>query len=295
MTKPVHLPSTTSPADVIACLETDGCVVIDNRLAPEARARLTAELAPHLDRTADCRGDFFGYRTRRVSGLMAKSETARAMAIDPLILAAMEAFLLEGADAIQLNLTQAIRIGPGEPAQILHTDDAMFPIETLTSERMINAMWAVDAFTAENGATLVVPGSHRWPKDRRPEPHEIVAAAMPEGSVLLYLGSLIHGGGANTTPAPRTGLVLSYALGWLKQAENQFLAVPRAQAATFPERLQRLLGYFVHRPNLGCVEGQDPIRLLRGEEITDQGFEEFLPEAAAAAVAAYRRQLTGTS
>src|SRR5690606_23126053 len=107
---------------------------------------------------------------------------------------------------------------------------------------------------------------------------DITQGVMPAGSVLIYFGSLLHGGGANRSSSQRTGVVLSYCLGWLKQAENHFLAVPLAEAAKLPERLQRLLGYFVHKPNLGCVEGQDPIRLLRYENIKNIGFEEFLPE-----------------
>ena len=190
----------------------------------------------------------------------------------------------------QLNLTQAIRIGPGEPKQIVHRDDAMFPFARQGIEAMINCMWAVDDFTVENGATQVVPGSHRWDDpQRRPSEDEITQGAMKAGSLLVYLGSVIHGGGANTTDKPRTGLVLSYCQGWLRQAENQYLAVPQQQAARFPERLQRLLGYFVHQPNLGCVEGQDPILLLKGELADQKRFVEFIPEEAQPIIRDYRK------
>jgi len=283
-----YLTAQSDPQTLLAVLESDGCVVIDRLFGAPELTVLRAELDPHLRATPKCHGDFFGTETTRVSGLIAKSTVVQGLAIHPLVLGLMTDLLAPGCDTIQLNLTQAIRIGPGEPAQILHTDDAMFPYVAPGIEAMVNCMFAVDEFTAENGATLVVPGSHRWSRDRRPEPHEIMTAEMPEGSVLLYRGSLLHGGGANTSTAPRTGLVVSYCLGWLRQAENQYLAVPRSTAVTLPEPLQRLIGYCVHKPNLGAVEGQDPIRLLRGESLSGKPFEEFLPDAAKAVLAAHR-------
>jgi ectoine hydroxylase-related dioxygenase (phytanoyl-CoA dioxygenase family) len=204
------------------------------------------------------------------------------MAIHPVILAVMDEFLLRGCRQYQLNLTQAIRIGPGEPQQIMHPDDPLFPFVHPGYEAMINCMWAVDEFTSENGATNVVPGSHKWERvglipEREPVQHEITQGVMPPGSVLIYFGSLLHCGGANRSAKPRTGVVLSYCQGWLRQSENQYLAVPLAVAKTLPERLQRLLGYFVHEPNLGQIEGRDPIELLQGKHIVNAGFEEFLP------------------
>jgi ectoine hydroxylase-related dioxygenase (phytanoyl-CoA dioxygenase family) len=124
-----------------------------------------------------------------------------------------------------------------------------------------------------------------------PEPDEILQAEMPAGSVLIYFGSLIHSGGANKTDKSRTGLVISYCLGWLKQAENQFLSTPIAIAKNLPERLQRLIGYFVHKPNLGCVEGQDPIKLLSDEDIISCGFEEFIPDSVKPIIAEYRENI----
>jgi ectoine hydroxylase-related dioxygenase (phytanoyl-CoA dioxygenase family) len=132
------------------------------------------------------------------------------MSVDPRIRVIMDEFLLKSCRAYQLNLTQAIQIGPGEPQQLIHADDLMFSFEHPGREAMINCMWAVDEFAKENGATLLVPGSHKWPRDRIPEAHEITQGAMPKGSVLIYFGSLLHAGGANRTDKPRTGIVISY-------------------------------------------------------------------------------------
>jgi ectoine hydroxylase-related dioxygenase (phytanoyl-CoA dioxygenase family) len=264
-------------------LERDGCIVIENVLDREGLDRLKGELVPHFEETPNCTGDFYGHATKRLSSLIAKSTLCRRMAIHPIILAVMDEFLLRGCRQYQLNLTQAIRIGPGEPQQIMHPDDPLFPFVHPGYEAMINCMWAVDEFTSENGATNVVPGSHKWERvglipERGPAQDEITQGVMPAGSVLIYFGSLLHCGGANRTAKPRTGIVLSYCQGWLRQSENQYLAVPLEIAKTLPERLQRLLGYFVHEPNLGQLEGRDPIELLQGKTIVNAGFEEFLPE-----------------
>ena len=269
--------------DVInGILERDGCIVIENVIDKQGLDRLKGELGPHFEETPNCTGDFYGHATKRLSSLIAKSTLCRRMAIHPVILAVMDEFLLKGCRQYQLNLTQAIQIGPGEPQQIMHPDDPLFPFVHPGYEAMINCMWAVDEFTSENGATNVVPGSHKWERvglipEREPAGDEITQGVMPAGSVLIYFGSLLHCGGANRTAKPRTGIVLSYCQGWLRQSENQYLAVPLEVAKTLPERLQRLLGYFVHEPNLGQLEGRDPIELLQGKTIVNAGFEEFLP------------------
>jgi ectoine hydroxylase-related dioxygenase (phytanoyl-CoA dioxygenase family) len=283
--------ASTSSAIVNEILARDGCIVIDGLLSGRQVEALELELRPHFDRTENCHGDFYGHITKRLSGLIAKSPVCQALAIHPGILAVMDRFLLDSCREYQLNLTQAIQIGPGEPQQAIHRDDLMFNFEHPGREAMINTMWAVDDFTLENGATHVVPGSHTWPLDRQPLPEEEVQGVMKRGSVLIWLGSLQHGGGANRTQTSRTGVVISYSLGWLRQAENSYLAVPREIAKDLPERLQRLLGYFVHQPNVGCVEGQDPIRLLHGESILDARFEEFLPDEVKPLLEAHRARL----
>jgi ectoine hydroxylase-related dioxygenase (phytanoyl-CoA dioxygenase family) len=276
-----------------AILEEHGCVVIENVLDDMRHRHLEAEIHPLLDATSPCQGNFYGFATKRFSGLIAKSTSCRLMSVEPHILAIMDEFLLKSCRAYQLNLTQAIQIGPGEPQQLIHADDLMFSFEHPGREAMINCMWAVDDFTAENGATLLVPGSHKWPRDRRPELDEITHGEMPKGSVLIYFGSLLHAGGANETDKPRTGIVISYCLGWLRQAENQYLAVPQEIARTLPEELQRLLGYFVHEPNLGCVDGQDPIRMLKERRLTSAPFKEFIPKEVQPILEEHRAKMIG--
>ena len=176
-------------------LERDGCIVIENVLDKTQLDSLKSELRPHFEETPNCTGDFYGHATKRLSSLIAKSTLCQQMTIHPVILAAMDEFLLKGCRQYQINLTQAIQIGPGEPQQIMHPDDPLFPFVHPGYEAMINCMWAVDEFTTENGATNVVPGSHKWERvglipERVPQPDEITQGVMPAGSVLIYFGSL---------------------------------------------------------------------------------------------------------
>jgi len=162
----------------------------------------------------------------------------------------------------QFSAPVGIEIGPGEAAQSLHRDDGVYPLPQPHSDVVVNTMWALEDFTVANGATRLVPCSHRW-IDRRPdESTPTIAAEMPAGSMMIYLGSVWHGGGANTTDRPRLGVILEYVASWLRPQENHLLAVPREVAATLPERLQELLGYNIYPPFLGYVDGRHPRRLL---------------------------------
>jgi ectoine hydroxylase-related dioxygenase (phytanoyl-CoA dioxygenase family) len=194
-----------------------------------------------------------------MSALVVKSPRSRELVVHPTVLGVMNAVLGPHCSRIQLSLTQVVQIWPGEPAQIFHRDDEMFPYEHKRHEFMINALWAYDDFTVENGATRIVPGSHiSPPADRDPDPAVIEQAVMARGSLLIYLGSVFHSGGENRSNRPRTALINSYSLGWLRQVENMYLAVPPAIARTLNKPLQELIGYAIHEPQLGWYEGQDP-------------------------------------
>lgn len=257
------IPASEGAKAAAQIIEEDGAVVLKAAASPDEAAAAAAELERFLSRTPTSEGTFYGYSTRRCGALPAKSEHFADWAIHPAVLGAAETMLSPNCDSIQLNLTQAIRIEPGENPQFLHRDDELFPIPGPRFETMINAMWALSDFTAANGATRLIPGSHKWDRARPPEADRIVQAEMNPGDVLLYMGSVLHGGGANVSDGARTGAVVSYNLGWLKQTENFYLSVPWDRAASMTERLQRLLGYQLHKPNVGWVEGRDPLDWLR--------------------------------
>lgn len=265
---PIRLHRTGTANDIVDALNREGAVVIDSLVPESLFARIEAQLSPWFDKALGGEGPFLGRRTRRFSSIFDRSPLMAELAIWPEILTAVETVLLgptdaPSADCIQIHLTQAIGIEPGEPAQALHRDDTMFPFR-IGRELMINVMWTLDEFSSRNGATRVIPGSHLWDTNRRGEDAEAYAATASPGSAIIWLGSTWHGGGANRSSACRRGVVISYSLGWLAQAEKLLLSLPPSTVRRLPARLQALIGYQVHRPNLGWIEGRDPREWLHG-------------------------------
>ncbi|WP_404378624.1 phytanoyl-CoA dioxygenase family protein [Caenispirillum salinarum] len=284
----VRLPAAAAePGRIAEALDRDGAVIIENRCDAALLGAVRQDLAPWFDRTPPGDGLFFGRRTVRFGGVIVKSTASQDLCLDDAVLRAAEHVLLPRCSAIQLNLSQAISIGPGEPEQVLHGDDEMWPVPRGSGENMINAMWALSEFTVENGATRIVPGSHREPIRRVADPSEIAYAEMSPGSVVLWRGSALHGGGANWTDGHRRGVVMSYALGWLRQAENQYLVAPPEVARSMPSRLRDLLGYRVHVPSLGHFEGQDPSIVFENPAGEPQPFRDHLPSEARSELEAY--------
>ncbi len=248
--------------EIAAILHADGCVAVE-RLAPETVAAAGRELAPHMAAVPFGAGNFHGACAKNVEGLVGKSAAAHRLILHETVLALADRLLLPHCVRYQLNYTGIMHLEPGAKAQELHRDGDLYPFRHPCPPTILAAMWAASDFTAENGATLLVPGSHLWAHERRPLAGDIVAAAMPAGSLLLYLGGLIHGGGANTSRHHRrTGIAIQYSLGWLRQEENLHLAVPPALAKTLPDRLARLVGYQFGGPFCGFVNGDDPHRLI---------------------------------
>ncbi len=252
----------------VQLLAQHGVLVVTNAADASSLAETAAQLAPWFEQAFEGTGPFFGRATKRFSGVFAKAPATAALACEPFVLSIVEA-TLKGSDlaprcdAIQLNLTQAIGILPGERAQVLHRDEVMFPFAH-DYEIMVNVMWALDPWRESNGATRFAPGSMAWPRTRLAQSHEVVAAHAPAGAAIIWLGSTIHGGGANRSERIRRGLAFSYSLGWLAQSERLLLSTPPHVARTLPERVQRLIGYQLQRPNLGWVEERDPIDWLHG-------------------------------
>ena len=256
----VTIPAAAAPgAGIAQLLDEHGYVIVTGLMPPAAVAAAREDLSRVLAATPAGRNAFEGFSTQRVYALFAKTRTFDQAAIDPLVLAALDEVL----GHYQLSAPVGIRIGPGERAQILHRDDAIYPLPEPHPPVVVNTMWPLDEFTESNGATRLIPGSHRWAPGRRPGPADpVLTATMSPGSVMIYLGSLWHGGGANTTGQPRLGVILEYAAGWLRPQENHCLAVPAAVVRDLPERLQELLGYNIYPPFVGYVDGRHPRRLL---------------------------------
>lgn len=243
-------------------LRANGYAIFDRLVPDVAVDRLCRELDPWFAATPRCQGDFYGWSTTRFGSVLLKSPSSHDLALHPLMLSIMDVVLGPHCDWYQLNLTQAVRLHPGQRQQVPHRDEEMWPCEKNGIEYLVNVMWALSDFTMKNGATLLWPRSHFTRLSRERDPAEAVVAQMPRGSALVYLGSVTHCAGANRTDQPRTGLILSYSLGWLKPYENAFLSYPPPAAKGFPKALRDLIGYRIHRPNLGGYEGQDPAVLF---------------------------------
>ncbi len=275
MTDIVHLPANATPDDVCAVIDDQGGVIVDRVLDADTLARLEAELTPYLDACATGRNEFAGFRTKRVGALLARSETCRELAVHPLVNSAAAQYLEPYCDALQLHFTQAVSIGRGEGAQPLHRDRGVWGSTLNRSvETQFSTIWALTDFTHANGATRFVPGSHRWDKDRHPTPEEIRFAEMAPGSVLLYNGTVLHGGGENTTERERTGVLIHYTLNWLRQEENQYLSCPPDVAHDLTPKLRSLIGYSLGGPVLGFYSTPGPpgtgVELARPETLFDR-------------------------
>ena len=281
----VSLPHAAPTDEILGVLARDGCVILERLADAAAMDAVAADLASDIASTPTGTGEFVGHKTKRTHTVLVNSPAAGDLALHPAVAALNDAVLGPYCARYQLSSAAAITIGPGETMQELHRDDLVYPFAH-PSERqsVVTVIWALTDFTAANGATLVIPGSHRWDDERKPALAEAVPAEMPRGSAVYILGSTYHAGGANRADEARSGLLYGYCLGWLRQEQNQYLAVPPDAARTLPEPLQRLIGYAVHEPFLGWHDLQDPIELLRGYEDRSAGARDLIPEGQEAAV-----------
>lgn len=277
-----HLRRTERPERIAEILARDGCAVIDDLESSSIFDQIHEELEPWFEANRFGLDEFTGHHTKRTGGLIARSETARAVIQNPLVLETTGA-VLKDATSFHIHLTQVISIGPGETGQAIHRDQwafDFFPFPT-GYEAQCNTLWAMTDFTEENGATRVIPGSNRFEDKKRFTVEDTEPAEMTAGSVLLYTGALYHGGGANLSDATRCGLNVTYARSWLRQEENQYLSVPPEVARTLPKKLLRLMGYARGAYALGYIDDmRDPLAALDLEPGRDAGFGEFEPTAA---------------
>lgn len=273
-------------------LARDGWCVFGRAVDPDSIAHVDADLDRHFAETPLCQGAFYGERTKRFGSLLTRSAGIAELAMHPLVLALVEEMLLPWCERIALNLTQAIEIHPGALPQLPHRDQDMWQGPKGSLEYLVNVMWPLTTFTAENGGTRLWTGSH-FDQDvpSLPEKEAVVPTVLP-GDALIFLGSTLHGGGGNTTALPRRGIVISYCLGWLKPFELQWLVYPPHVARHFSPELAAMVGYAQHRPNLGNVEGQCPSILL-GDSVPNHlpAIDALRPDQTEAAANFVRGQL----
>jgi ectoine hydroxylase-related dioxygenase (phytanoyl-CoA dioxygenase family) len=264
MTTLVRIPGDASAAHVAKIIQRDGVCIVEDLVSPDVLDRVSNEIQPYIDKTCDGHNDFTGYSTRRTGGLAGRSPSARELVMHPLIVAAGRQILASG-HGMQLMNTEVISIGDSETVQPIHRDQEVWPY-SFPPEYVpeFSVMWPLNTdFSAANGATRVVVGSHHGPRETF-EDDEVEAAVMRRGSVLIWTGSTYHGGGANRSGQVRQGVNIAYSVSWLRQEENQFLAVPPSVAAELDDDLLRLMGYDQPIPGLGNgVDRSHPLEVLR--------------------------------
>jgi ectoine hydroxylase-related dioxygenase (phytanoyl-CoA dioxygenase family) len=276
-----HVP-VDAPDAATAALEADGVVIVDGLLDDELLGRFNRELDPLLAEPPTDREylnpmleGFFGSNTRHVTGVPAKSRVfSEEILVHPTLLGVCDSVLAPSCATYQLNIAHVLDRGPGTEQQFIHRDELVWNFLPKPHPQVqLATIVALVDFTAENGATRVIPGSHRGEADYLVDPEEIAATAvpaeMPAGSAVIYLGSTLHGGGANTTADQwRRGMHISYVLGWLRTEENHYLSLWPDVIRTLPRRSQELLGFSAHDAlsagggYLGMLELQDPVEIM---------------------------------
>src|SRR5262245_59761805 len=255
--------TTTMPETLSAeldALATDGFVILERVLTPGEIAALRAALEPYLQGQHFGRNRFEGLRSQRVYALLAKDPVFGDLVSHPRILRLLDRLLEPN---YLLSAALAIHLGPGEDAQAFHHDDGSYHIPRPRPPVAVSTIWAIDDFTADNGATELIPGSHRW-GDERPAADDarVRRMVMDAGSVVVFLGTVWHRGGANRSDRPRLGITPQYCQPWARQLENMALAVPFEVAARYARRVQELLGFSIHPPLMGYVNGMHPARVI---------------------------------
>ena len=247
----VTLGPDATPEQVKEIILRDGAVIVKNLISAEKADAVVAECQPYVDATPQGRDAFTGFKTTRTGALVARSPQCHDLILNDTVLGSCNTFLEPYCERFQLHLTQIIRIQPGQKKQYLHRDRLAWGGYVKQVEPQLNTIWALTDFTKENGATQVVPGSSHWEDGREATDDEVTYAEMPKGSVLIYSGSVIHGGGENASTMDRWGLNITYSLGWLRQEENQYLSCPPEIAKDLDPALQELIGYTMGSYALG--------------------------------------------
>jgi ectoine hydroxylase-related dioxygenase (phytanoyl-CoA dioxygenase family) len=264
--------ATLSPDDVrdhVARIADQGFTIVPDAIEPALIDELGHELL-RLERdlqVTPAGNDFEGAHTVRIYNLLVHGTAFERVPVHPNVLPIVEGVLDWGCLISSLS---SIAICADETPQPIHADDQLMPLAKPHAPTVCNTMWAITDFTEANGATRIIPGSHT--ADHSPnygQPYESVPAEMAKGSVLIWHGSLWHGGGANTTDERRVGIAMNYCAGYIRQQENQQLGIPASIAAGFDKRLQQLCGYSVYNGLIGHIDKQDPIGLLQGDGTKD--------------------------
>lgn len=260
-----HLPNSATVEEATEVVREHGHVIIDALVAPSVMDEIVADMQPYIDVTPFSENEWFGNGSQRIGNLIARSRAGRELVMNPWALGVARNVLAPSA-VMQLGATEMISLKPGAPAQFIHQDELTFDSFPFPDNYVVscNTLWAVTDCTEENGATRVVPGSHARPRAEYTM-EDTAPAEMVRGSVLIFTSKLWHAGGNNRSNEVRRVQAINYAVGWVRQEENQFLACPQDVARTLPEDLLKLMGYQVGAGYGHAGAQADPLAaLMRG-------------------------------
>ena len=244
----------------VARVRRDGYVILPDLLDAAEIAAIKDAVAPLLERTG--RNPFEGHATQRIYSVLNKTRACDRITDHPRVLALLDRLLMPN---YLLSMLQVINILPGEAAQMLHSDDSFYPLPRPRRALGCATIWAIDDFTADNGATDIIAGSHLWGPER-PDPTDREPVVMSAGSCVFFLGTLWHGGGANRSAQPRLAVTAQYCEPWLRPQEAFTLSINRDTVREVSEDIRRMLGYSIHPPFIGQVDGMHPKRILEGQQ-----------------------------
>ncbi len=274
-----HLSVESSAEEILQELELSGAVIIEDFLTEETVSRFNAEIDPVLALKAENHGHpnqaiefFHGPQTKHLTGVAGVSDSfVNDVLLHPVFKVVGDEFLLPNCADYILNIGHVLDRGPGAEDQLIHRDQDVWPRKmtgSIGGHVQFASLIALSDYTADMGATRIVPGSHKWQEGREPLDYEVAVAEMTPGSAAIYLGSTLHGAGANSTDKVRRGMHTSFCLGWLRTEENSYLSVPLDRVRTMPRRAQELLGFGVHdgiasgEGFLGALDNQIPLEVL---------------------------------
>lgn len=260
-------------------IERDGYAVVENVLTDVELNAVREQVNPRIkaSNVDNANAYFLGERTIRFGRLLYRMSSSHRLVKHPVVIEQLERILKKSSPAYHLSFTGVMHLLEGQKAQVLHRDNTIFKNTPNTPITIVATMWAIQDFRKENGATVLVPGSHKWYVDRQPTKEELVYAEMPAGSVLFYAGNLIHGSGTCSV-GTRTGVAIQYNLSWMQQEEPQFLATPPEYAAKhFDEDLLKLIGYDVISRNCGEIDSKHLLDFLlndrKNRTLAPDGYE----------------------
>ena len=257
-----HFPATASIEEIVRCLREHGHVILDELVSTDLMDRAEAELAPYLDAASLGPHAGLGLLTKRTGGLIARSAAVRDLVMNETVVDAARQFL-SAASAIHVSLTETIFLSPGSPAQVLHQDDLTYDAFDFGDyDVQLSTLWAMSDYTEAMGATRVVPASHNVGRSREFAHEDTIPAEMKRGSVMLYSAKIYHGSGENRSNEVRKAVNINYAVGWLRQEENQYLSCPPEIARTLPEALLRLMGYQCTAAAGYVVDREEPLGVV---------------------------------